>query len=106
MIQIEAAGPELPEIIYIAPDRLVSMAEWVLTSCVRASALGGFITSDLSALEAHITTPGVNLDARYRKFPVLILGSRAAGVFGVMLTVFHCSTIHGVLHRERDNHCS
>ena len=68
MIQVEAAGPELPEIIYIVPDRLLSMAEWVLSSCVRDSAaIGGFITSDLTALENYITSPGINLDQRYRK---------------------------------------
>ena len=78
MIQIEAAGPELPEIIYIAPDRLVSMADWVLTNCVRSpgGAIGGFITSDLSALEDYITTPGINLDERYRKRQVPVLRSR------------------------------
>ena len=84
MIQIEAAGPELPEIIYIAPDRLVSMADWVLNTCVRSpgGAIGGFITSDLSALEDYITTPGITLDDRYRKLQIPIHGSRVPGDFG------------------------
>ena len=108
MIQIEAAGPELPEIIYIAPDRLVSMADWVLTTCVRSpgGAVGGFITSDLSALEDYITTPGINLDERYRKLQVPVLRSRVPSDLGGVLTVFFCSTIHCVLHRQCDDHCS
>ena len=69
MIQVEAAGPDLPEVIYIRPDRFVAMAEWVFTSCVQSpgGAIGGFITSDVTALEDYIISPGISLDQRYRK---------------------------------------
>lgn len=106
MIQVEAAGPELPEILYIAPDRLVSMADWVLTTCVRGGAIGGFITSDVTALENYITTPGINLDQIYRKLQVPAFCSEVPGGFGMMLTIFFCSTMDRVLHRQYNNHCS
>ena len=106
MIQVEAAGPELPEIIYIAPDRLVSMAEWVITSCVRDTGVGGFITSDVTALENYITTPGINLDQTYRKLQVPAFCSKVPGGVGMVLMALFCSNMDRVLHRQYDHHCS
>ena len=69
MIQVEAAGPNLPEQIRIIPNRLVSMAEWVFANCIRGSDhIGGFITSDLRPLENYVIADGTSLDLPYREF--------------------------------------
>lgn len=78
MIQIEAAGPELPESLYIVPNRLIAMANWLLTTCVQDSRppTGGFITSDLTPMEDYIVAPNINLDRLYRKRSLSTLVSR------------------------------
>lgn len=80
MIQIEAAGPELPEYINVVPNRLVSMADWVLNTCVRQGRppTGGFVTSDLTMLERYITAPGIDLNQLYRELDFSILGLRSS----------------------------
>lgn len=78
MIQIEAAGPALPEFLNIVPNRLIAMANWLLSSCVQGSRspTGGFITSDMTPLEVYIVAPNINLDRSYRKRSFLVLASR------------------------------
>ena len=70
MIQVEAAGPDLPSHINIVPDRLISMAEYIFDNCIKNPdyRVGGFITSDLSRLENYVTSVRADLNAPYRKY--------------------------------------
>ena len=69
MIQVEAAGPDLPSSINIVPDTLISMAEYIFNSCIKNPdhRVGGFITSDLSRLENYVTAVRTNLNDPYRE---------------------------------------
>ena len=69
MIQVEAAGPDLPVYINIVPDKIISMAEWIFSDCVRnpKERSGGFVTSDLTELETYVSKEGITLNGPYRE---------------------------------------
>ena len=69
MIQVEAAGPDVPDYMTIVPDRIVSMAEFVFNTCIKdpKERTGGFITSDVTILETYVSSRYATLDEPYRE---------------------------------------
>lgn len=63
LVQIEAAGPNLPTEIEFAPSTFRTMADWVLENCLnnKGGSPGGWYTTDLRNLRQYITKEGVDL---------------------------------------------
>lgn len=89
MIQVEAAGPDLPDFINIVPNRIISMAEWIFNNCVKVPKehLGGFVTSDVTALEDYVSSGGFSLNKPYRKLQFFPLPGAPERASKVKLTV-------------------
>ena len=67
MIQIDIAGPRLPQTFSIPPDDIRHMASGVMNECVTGpSEIGGFATSDLEFLTFWITNPENKLEDPFR----------------------------------------
>ncbi|KAM0805562.1 hypothetical protein BDR22DRAFT_884552 [Usnea florida] len=67
MVQVDLAGPRLPQTYNIIPDDIGHMASQVLSSCVTGpSEVGGFATSDLQVMNGWLTNAETRLD---RPFP-------------------------------------
>ena len=67
MVQIEVAGPRLPQTFNIAPDDIRHMANVVLQECVYgAFDIGGFTTSDLQVMTNWIKAEETKLDRPFR----------------------------------------
>ena len=67
MIQIDVAGPRLPQTFSIDPDTIRHMADEVLNECVTGpSATGGFATSDLQVMKNWIVAEETKLDRPFR----------------------------------------
>lgn len=72
MVQVEVAGPNLPQTIELVPNAIRDMAEWVLNTCAKgADHTGGFLTSDMSAMKDWIVDPKTNLDDSYCKYQLI-----------------------------------
>lgn len=68
MVQVEAAGPRIPQTIEIVPTEIRNMAEQVLEFCTQGTELiGGFLTSDMTAMKNWVVSADTNLDDYYRK---------------------------------------
>ena len=67
MIQVEVAGPRLPQTFTIAPDDIRHLANEVLEECVYGALyIGGFKTSDLQVMQNWITAGETRLDRPFR----------------------------------------
>lgn len=67
MVQIDVAGPRLPQTFEAIPDDIRHMADQVLTSCVTGPfEIGGFATSDLQVMSGWITAEETKLDRPFR----------------------------------------
>lgn len=67
MVQVDVAGPRLPQTFDISPDNIRFIADEVLNSCIKGrSKIGGFATSDLQVMTGWITAEETNLDRPYR----------------------------------------
>ena len=67
MIQIDVAGPRLPQTYDFIPDDIRHMADVVLNECVTGPFnVGGFATSDLQVMRNWITAEETILDRRFR----------------------------------------
>ena len=67
MIQIDLAGPRLPQTYSFIPDNIRLMADEVLNSCVTGPfEIGGFATSDLQVMNGWITAEETRLDRPFR----------------------------------------
>ncbi len=67
MVQIDLAGPRLPQTYDIIPDDIRHMADEVLSSCVTGPfEVGGFATSDLQVMTGWITAEETKLDRPFR----------------------------------------
>ena len=72
MIQVEMAGQHPPQTFNIAPDEIRSLADIIYNQCVlgqRGSegTVGGFITTQTTALKEWITAPTFDFSTPYRK---------------------------------------
>lgn len=67
MVQVDVAGPRLPQTYTVAPYSIRQMAEVVLHECVNGpSHVGGFATSDLQVMNNWITAEETKLDNPFR----------------------------------------
>lgn len=100
MIQVEAAGPNLPSHINVVPDRLISMAEYVFNNCIKNpdQRVGGFVTSDLSRLESYVTSVRANLNEPYRNYHSIHPPCSAT-----LTKTDPYSPIHSLLHGHNDD---
>lgn len=64
-MSVDAAGPALPDEMYVRPDDIRTMAAYVIDQCVRRSRVGGFVTNGMSTIVDYILNPATNLNARY-----------------------------------------
>lgn len=67
MIQVDLAGPRLPQTYDVIPDDIRHLADVVLNSCVNGPfQVGGFATLDLQVMSGWITAEETKLDRPYR----------------------------------------
>ena len=72
MVQVDLAGPRLPQTYKIIPDDVIYMANQVLSSCVTGPfEIGGFATSDLQVMNAWLTAAKASLDLPFRTFRLI-----------------------------------
>ena len=67
MIQVEMAGPRTPRTFDIAPDEILTLADWVFRECVNEATVGGFLTTDMQGLKGWVTSNEMKLEGPYRK---------------------------------------
>lgn len=66
MVQVDLAGPRLPQTYNIIPNDVAYMANQVLSSCVTGPfETGGFATSDLQVMDNWLTEPKTSLDGPF-----------------------------------------
>ena len=67
MVQVDVAGPGLPQTFDFIPDDVRLMANTVMSECViQSNKIGGFATSDLHAMNDWITAGDTSLNGPYR----------------------------------------
>ena len=72
MVQVDMAGPRLPQTYTIIPDDVGRMASEVLSSCVTGPfEVGGFATSDLQVMNGWLTAEETRLDRPFRTFSLI-----------------------------------
>ena len=72
MVQVDLAGPRLPQTYTIIPDDVGRMASQVLSSCVTGPfEIGGFATSDLQVMNNWLTREESPFDIRFRTFRLI-----------------------------------
>ena len=72
MVQVDLAGPRLPQTYQIIPDDVIYMANQVLSSCVSGPfEIGGFATSDLQVMNGWLTAAKTSLDLPFRTFHLI-----------------------------------
>lgn len=68
MIQVDIAGPRLPQSFSIPPDQIRFIASGVMDDCVTGPhEIGGFATSDLEFMSFWITNPDTKLEEPFRR---------------------------------------
>ncbi len=73
MVQVEMAGPRLPQTYDIIPNDIRDLAGVVLNECITGpSKIGGFATSDLQVMRGWITAEETNLDRPFRASPLIL----------------------------------
>ena len=72
MVQVDLAGPRLPQTYKIIPNDVVYIANQVLSSCVTGPfEIGGFATSDLQVMNGWLTAAKTSLDRPFRTFRLI-----------------------------------
>ena len=72
MVQVDLAGPRVPQTYNIIPDDIGHMASQVLSSCVTGPfKIGGFATSDLQVMNNWLTNGETRLDRPFRTFRLI-----------------------------------
>ncbi len=81
MVQVDLAGPRLPQTFSYSPSEIRRKAIMLLDRCVTPGKVGGFITSDLEYLQNYLTADGIRLNrpfrtSHFKTLPCLYLASR------------------------------
>ena len=89
MVQVDLAGPRLPQTFSYSPSEIRRMAFNLLDGCVIPDKVGGFITSDLKDMQNYLTADGIRLNRPFRtsrlKTLILAYNSRQGEISNTLL---------------------